>query len=195
MNPLDGLGLQKRWIYEVVVTTLLDGRPHAAPMGVWTDDFRTLQLDLYEGSRTLAAIVRDRHFVANFPRDATTLAAALSPCGELAFVPAVSVASPRLGDASASVELVLTDRAQGATRTRLVGAPVHISLGSEPPRLINRAESLLLESLVIASRLERRAPELAVAALKENLRIIRKVAPDSSFAGAMDELLRSAQDP
>jgi hypothetical protein len=193
MNPLDGLGLQRSWIYEVVVTTLSHGKPHAAAMGVWTDDFQTLRLDVYEGSRTLEAILSGGHFVANFPRDATVLAAALSPQGGLGFVPAATVASPRLRDAASVVELTLRASTRGADRIRVTGDPVHVALGAEP-RLINRAEGLLLESLVIASRIGRHNTEATVAALVESRRVVHKVAPGSSCARAMDELLRDVRE-
>jgi len=189
MDHLDDLGLRKRWIYEVVVSTWLDGAPHARPFGVWTEDGETLEMDACEGSRTLRAIVTGRHFVANFPGDATALAAALYDHGELVFRPAEQVAAPRLSGAAATVELILRRHEQGADRVRLLADPVHVRL--EPGlRLINRAEGLLLESLVMASRLGLRDSAVIVAALRENHRVVHKVAPGSSYALAMDTLLR-----
>lgn len=189
MDLLDGLGLQKRWIYEVVITTYSDGRPHAAPIGVWTEDSRTLEMDIYDDSRTLRSILSDRHFAANFPADCAALGAALSPRGELDFVPAETVGAPLLSAAAATAELVLRGWTRHAGRTRVVADPVHVRLGDNL-RLINRAEGLLLESLVMASRLEHRNAAVTVAALMENRRVVHKVAPGSSYDRAMDQLLR-----
>ena len=77
MDQLRRLGLQDRWIYEVLISTFCDGTPHAAPMGVWTDRPDELCMDVYDGSRTLANILGGGDFVANFPADAEMLYAAL----------------------------------------------------------------------------------------------------------------------
>jgi Protein of unknown function (DUF447). len=58
------------------------------------------------------------------------------------------------------------------------------------PRLINRAEGLLLESLVLATRLERREAAAALTTLTENLRVVGKVAPGSAYESALAALLR-----
>ena len=58
------------------------------------------------------------------------------------------------------------------------------------PRLINRAEGLLLESLVLATRLERRGAGAALTTLTENYRVVGKVAPGSAYERAMAALLR-----
>jgi hypothetical protein len=58
------------------------------------------------------------------------------------------------------------------------------------PRLINRAEGLLLESLVLASRLERRDATAALATLIENHQVVGKVAPGSAYERALATLVR-----
>jgi hypothetical protein len=56
-------------------------------------------------------------------------------------------------------------------------------------RLINRAEGLLLESLILASRIARSDRAATLAVLREHRRVVHKVAPGSSYAAAMDALL------
>jgi len=191
MSSLDGLGLRTRWIYEVLLTTFVGGAPHAAPFGVWTDDGTTLQLDAYEGSRTLGAILGGGDFVANFPDGVTTLARAASGRGDLDFRQAERVAAPCLTTAAAVVELTLLHQAPGAGRTRITAAVAHVRMDAAP-RLINRAKGLLLESLIMASRRRHHDTAVIAAALEENRRVVRKVAPGSSYALAMDALLRDA---
>ena len=42
MDQLRRLGLQDRWIYEVLISTFRDDAPHAAPIGVWINGRRAL---------------------------------------------------------------------------------------------------------------------------------------------------------
>src|SRR5450759_480955 len=57
-------------------------------------------------------------------------------------------------------------------------------------RLISAADRLLLESLVLATRLERREAAAALTTLTENLRVVGKVAPGSAYESALAALLR-----
>lgn len=182
------LGLQPGWIYEAVVCTSLDGTPHAAPAGVRTADGASLWLDLYDTSQTLRAITATGAFVVDFPGDATVLFAALHAPEDLRFVPGRAVAAPRLAEAPASVELVLAEAQPDAGLTHVRGRVVRVA--AEPGvRLLNRAEPLLLESLIVASRAHLYGPRPALERLREHRRVIDKVAPGSVYARAMARLL------
>ncbi len=188
-RQLHPLGLEPGWIYEAVVCTRVEGAPHAAPAGVRTTDGDTLWLDLFDTSRTLAAIATTGSFVVDFPRDATALFAALWTPRDLRFEPARRVASPRLADAVASVELEVGEMLPGDGLTHVRGRSVLVTV--EPGlRLLNRAEALLLESLITASRahLYGRGPTLQQ--LREHRRVVEKVAPGSAYATAMAGLLQ-----
>lgn len=187
-EQLRPLGLQSGWIYEAVVCTYLDGTPHAAPAGVRTIDGATLWLDLYDTSRTLRALSTAGVFVVDFPGDATLLFAALHTPEDLRFVPARAVAAPRLAEASASVELVVAEVQPDGGLTHVCGRVVHVE--AEPGvRLLNRAEPLLLESLIVASRAHLYGPRAALERLREHRRVIDKVAPGSAYSRAMARLL------
>ena len=189
MDRLRRLGMQDRWIYEVLISTFRDGTPHAAPIGVWTSGGDELCLDVYNGSRTLANILDGGDFVANFPADAGMLYLALRAPEQLRFAGAHDVHAPVVDGCTANVELVLTAATPADDRVRLVGDVRSVHLDGTP-RLINRAEGLLLESLVLATRLERHGASAALTTLTENHRIVDKVAPGSAYERALAVLLQ-----
>ena len=189
MDQLRRLGLQERWIYEVLISTLRHETPHAAPIGVWTDGADELLMDMYDGSQTLANILGGGAFVVNFPADAEPLYAALRAPQRLAFTAARLVRAPVVAGCTATVELTLNRAVPDGDKVRLVGAVKRV-YHAGAPRLINRAEGLLLESLVLASRLERPEAAAALATLTENHRVVSKVAPGSPYARALTALLR-----
>jgi hypothetical protein len=189
MDQLRRLGLQDRWIYEVLISTFRDDTPHAAPIGVWTNGADELLMDAYDGSQTLANILQGGHFVANFPVDAGTLYTALRAPEQLAFAEARLVHAPIVAGCTATVELALSRATPGGDRVRIVGDVKRVHHAGAP-RLINRAEGLLLESLVLVTRLERRGLAAALATLTENYRVVGKVAPGSAYESALAALLR-----
>ena len=90
---------------------------------------------------------------------------------------------------TATVELTLRSATPDAQTVRVVGAVSRV-LCHGTPRLINRAEGLLLESLVQFTRLERLGAAHVLTTLTENLRVVRKVAPGSAHQAALEALLR-----
>jgi hypothetical protein len=189
VDQLHRLGLHDRWIYEVLISTYRHDTPHAAAIGVWTDGADELLMDVYDGSQTLANILGGRDFVVNLPGDATQLHVALHAPEQLAFAPARLVHAPVVAGCTATVELTMSRATPGAGMVRIAGEVRRVHHAG-PPRLINRAEGLLLESLVLASRLERRDAGAALTTLTENHRIVSKVAPGSTCESAMATLLR-----
>jgi hypothetical protein len=189
MDQLLRLGLQERWIYEALISTFRDDTPHAAPIGVWTNGADELLMDVYDGSQTLANILDGGQFVANFPVDAGMLYTALRAPEQLAFAEARLVHAPIVAGCTATVELTLSRATPSGDRVRIVGDAKRVHHAGAP-RLINRAEGLLLESLVLATRLERREAAAALPTLTENLRVVGKVAPGSAYQRALAALLR-----
>ena len=189
MDTLDALPLRKGWVYETIVCTFSEDAPHAAVFGVWTDDHSTLELDMYAGSRTLANVLAAREFVVSFPAGVPTLYEALFAPRRLTFVDAATVRAPALVGATASAELVVRATTPIAGGTHVSALPRRIEVAGEVAP-VNRADGLLLESLVLASRVDRLGEAAVVAALAENLRVVRKVAPGSPAEAALVELLR-----
>lgn len=191
MDALDRLGLRELWTYEVLVSTFRHSAPHAAPMGVWTDNGDELSLDAYKGSQTLANLLETGDFAVNFPVDSGTLYAAIRAPEQLAFTAARSVRAPLVAGCTACVELSASRTIDSGEAMRVTGTVRRVHQDG-PIRLINRAEGLLLESLVLSTRQQQFEPALVAATLKENLRVVSKVAPGSPYQDALEALLRDA---
>jgi hypothetical protein len=190
MDALRALPLQKGWVYEVLLCTYSGDAPHAAPFGVWTDDFATLEIDMYAGSRTLANVLAAHEFVAAFPTGVSSLSDALFAPERLRFTEAATVHAPSPTPCHAAVELVVRDATPTAQGTHVSALPRRTQVaGAFTP--LNRAEGLLLESLVLATRIERLGESAVTARLSENRRVVARVAPGSPMERAMAELLRS----
>jgi uncharacterized protein len=70
MFDLYSLNMKKGMLYETIVTTCnQDGTPNAAPMGVICKDQDRIVLRLYEGSRTVRNIQREKAFYVNLTRN------------------------------------------------------------------------------------------------------------------------------
>ena len=188
------LGLRPGWIYEVAATTLGPGGPHAAPIGVSTPDGLLLRAALYKGSATLANILENGVLGLNFPPGAALLQTALHHRDRLRYAAlepetaAAPRAVPFLSEADAWLELRDLRTEDTGPTVRLEASPGRFRAFG-PVRLINRAEGLLLESLVLSTRLHLLPPGRGREILKENARVITKVAPGSEQAAAMGDLL------
>lgn len=70
MFDLYSINMKKGMLYETIVTTCnQDGTPNAAPMGVICKDQDRIVLRLYEGSRTVRNIQREKAFYVNLTRN------------------------------------------------------------------------------------------------------------------------------
>lgn len=194
MSRLQELSLRKGWIYEVIVSTLSNGEPHAAPIGVWTDDLATLRMEIFDSSQTLKGLLDTKCFAVNFPDDVSSFHTALFHPELLSFEQAPTIPTPLLRGASATVELALSHAAAAKDRVRVTGSVMGVRV-SEGLRLINRADGLLVESLILATRLEYLDDAAARRSLAENYRVIRKVAPGSKSDAAMTMLMRDIGVP
>jgi len=188
MDSLHALPLRKGWIYEVVVCTFSGDTPHAAPFGTWTDDHARLELDMYEGSRTLANVLASGELTVAFPADVQTLFTVLFEPQRVTFDDALTVRAPALAGAAATVELVVHDTSprEGGVRVSALPRRTHVAAELTP---LNRADGLLLESLVLATRVDRLGVPAVLPRLAEHLRVVRKVAPGSAAERALGALL------
>ncbi|NDV19440.1 DUF447 family protein [Pseudodesulfovibrio sp. JC047] len=180
----------RHWIYEVVITAGNVDRVAVGPFGMWTDDGMTLKGSFFKGSSTLQAIEAHRCFVVNPVDDPVVLHAALNRrdslefeflssgdaagCPVLAGIP--SWLAMRVTHLDDTGDMVLLD-------AEVVG---HGAIHSAP--LVNRAKGLFLESLVLSTRCAL-IGQAAVEQLRENVRVIAKVAPGSRYEKAVRELL------
>ncbi len=184
------LGMQHGWIYEVVAGTRSEDGPHAAPIGVMTPDGRIIKAELYKGSTTLENILRNSLLGLNLPPDATMLQTALYHRQELRYVTSPTGSDvPFVMGADAWLELRVTSTRESTNKILLEAelSGCHIQ---RPVKLLNRAHGLLLESLVLSTRRHLLDPQFVRDQLLENARVISKVAPGSTYAASMGDLLQ-----
>ena len=188
MKPLQKIGMQKGWTYEVIVSTFGDDGPHSAPMGVWTDDLAVLSMDIYTDGRTLKNIMDLKELAVNFVDDAVLFHDSLFHCENLEFRDSTNIRAPLLSKAPAVVEAGLLGVEKKGGRFRVHCRPVHI-VSSGPVKLINRAEALVVEGLILSTRLPYLGKAKVRDALREYCRVVKKVAPGSEYERIMEELV------
>lgn len=173
----------------MVVSTFHVRVPHAAPMGIWSEDLDTLNLAIYRDSKTLKNIIKKKEFAVNIVDDIKTFYESLFNKGNIAYAPSNQINAPLIRDAPAIIECKVTHIAQKENRFHIKAEIVDIRI-SYKIRLINRAKGLALESLILATRLhhfpDRRIEEI----LKENSRVIAKVAPGSMYEQVMENIMK-----
>ena len=185
---LSDLGIRKDWTYETIITCYNDDLPHAAPFGIKSPDMKIIQIEMYKGSITLASILDKNEFVVNFVSDPVYFYHSLYNRDQLGFTEAKNVKAPIIGDCPAFMEAKIINSVEKAQSFLFDAEIVHIEIVNTP-RLINRAESLVIESLIIATRVDHMPEGRAAELLKENHRIIKKVAPGSRHVDIMENLL------
>lgn len=187
--------MRPRWIYEVVVTVGRGDGFAAAPFGFWTDDGTTLRAALFKGSSTLQSILDQRRFVVNCVDDPLALHHALNRRDQLAFDvirDGEAAGLPVLDGVPAWLAVRLVRHEDRGDKVLLLAEGVAES-ASAPGGLVNRAKGLFLESLVLSTRSHLLGPA-AVDQLRENARVIAKVAPGSRYEAAIGELLANVPD-
>lgn len=169
MAKLEEIGFRKNWIYETLVLT--DRAKHCAPMGVSTPDYKTLTLNVYKSSQTCANILTEGEFtigLANNIMQIYTALAGKDVKDSMKNTLKVRVSSSyNLGE---SIRFTCT----------LIDTDV-----SDDVMLLNRAQHLMLESLI-----EHTKPEPRINRISENADIIRKVAPGSDYQKIVEKLLK-----
>ena len=189
MSTLKQLGIKQNWLYEVVITSLDNNIPHAAPFGVKTTDFNDVLIEMYKGSNTLRNVLANKEFVLNTVTDPTVFYDALYAEEKINFGFAKMIMAPVMTDSPASIEVRLKN-ARIKEQSYMIEAEViyiHIRNRKE---LINRAKSLVLESLILATRIPYLAQRKPEELLRENYRVIEKVAPGYKYEHVMQELLK-----
>ncbi len=189
MSTLKQLGIKQNWLYEVVITSLDNNVPHAAPFGVKTPDFKIVLIEMFKGSSTLRNVLTNKEFVLNTVTDPTVFYDALYAEGKINFGFAKMIMAPVLTDSPASIEVRLKN-AINREQSYMVEAEVvyiHIRKNKE---LINRAKGLVFESLILATRIPHLPERKPVELLRENYRVVKKVAPGSKYESVMQELMK-----
>ena len=107
---------------------------------------------------------------------------------KIKYGPAEKIDAPVLIDSPASIEAKVISVTPKAQRMVIEAEIVHIQNRIKCD-LTNRAQSLLLESLIVATRIPHLPEGKPGKLLRENYRVIKKVAPGSKYEDIMRELL------
>jgi len=190
MEILRRLGMKREWIYEVVVSTLCQSLPHSAPIGVWTENFKTLNSEIYKGSKTLSNMLEHRDYSVNLPPDTIGIYNSLFAKHRLVYEKSKKIRAPILSWASANLELKLK-AIKERDKTFLVEGEIVSIRTKDKINLINRAEGLVLENLVLSTKLPHLQGKGIRNVIRENYRVIRKVAPGSDYEKVAESLIRT----
>jgi hypothetical protein len=186
--------MQKSWIYEVIVSTYQGDKPHSAPIGVWTDDFVSLKMEIYSNSSTLKNIMELKDFAVNLVADVTVFYNSLFDRANVEYRDSLNINAPVVKNASAVIEARLKQMENRGNRFRVESTPVNVEV-SDPVKLINRAEAIVIESLILATRLPYLPGPKIQETLRENYRIVRKVAPGSRYETIVGKLVKTLYAP
>jgi hypothetical protein len=188
MNTLESLGLKEEWLYEVIISSYDHQVPHAAPFGMRVKNFETITLEIFKGSNTLKNILASKEFALNAVADPAIIYNALYSKEKIHFDSAEMINAPVLSHSSSSVEVKLKTIVEKKNRFLLEAEVVHITIRNDG-EFTNRAKNIMLESLIVSTRKNLLPKKKLESLLKENYRVIKKVAPGSSYESLMHSLL------
>ena len=192
METLKQIGMNRGWIYEVIISTYQDKNPHSAPIGVWTDDFATLRMEIYKNTRTIINIMTFREFAVNLMSDVMVFYEALFDKTKIAYEKSSNINAPFIKGSPAVIEFKLKEVKEKEKTFQLTATPIHVQINGSI-NLINRAEALTLESLILATKLPYLPQRQIKETLQENYRVIMKVAPGSQYEKILRMLFECLQ--
>jgi len=192
METLKQIGMNRGWIYEVIISTYQDKNPHSAPIGVWTDDFATLRMEIYKNTRTIINIMTFREFAVNLMSDVMVFYEALFDKAKIAYEKSSNINAPFIKGSPAVIEFKLKEVKEKEKTFQLTATPIHVQINGSI-NLINRAEALTLESLILATKLPYLPNRQIRETLQENYRVIMKVAPGSQYEKILRMLFECLQ--
>ncbi len=189
MKTLKDLGFKKNWTYETIVTCFSDAlQPHASTYAVSSPDLEMIVIDIYEGSKSLKYISSNSDFVINLVSDPVIFYRVLYDKDSLEFIKPDNVNAPVFSGVNAYIEAKMIESNEKKYKQLLRAETVNIYCDREPA-LINRAEHLLMESIITSTRIHLFPEGKPEEILRENHRIIKKVAPNSRCSRTMKNLM------
>ena len=204
MFDLEKLGFAKGMIFESIVSTYSrEGRPHAAPMGVTSEDMKHVILTPFKKTQTYKNMEKRRCAVVNFLADPATFyktafkdEAAVSNCVNNFFEKATVVDAPRLKEVDAFLEVSVVESTNEGNRGMIVGRVVHWNICPSRFRPYCRGPFAVIEAVIHATRIreflaagrEGEAGRL-IELVEYYQRLIERVAPDSEYVKTVDEIM------
>lgn len=199
-NDLSEFGFEKNCIAETIISTYTDDRePTAAPMGVITEDLRTIILKIYRKSQTYKNLIFYKCGVINITQDPElfyrTLFKETNPNGIIPrnwFIHAENVDSPRLRNIDVCLEFRITNVEELEDKALFTCRIEKINLVKVPfIRVYSRVYPAVIESLIHTSKLEyylskdfKKAEEL-IRLIKHYSELVNRIAPNSSYSEIM----------
>ncbi len=187
MDNLKNLGLKKNWIYEVIVTTGDGKKPNAAPMGIWTTNFSDIVLEVYKNTETYKNILTTNELVVNFVDNLEIFYDSIRDKKKIGYAPAKKVNAPVLREATSWLELKVKGVRDLGESVSFTSEIVYSKV--KKVKLINRAESLTLESLIKFTKPS--FPGSKKTEIQRAYRVIKKVAPRSSYEKTVRKILEN----
>ncbi|MFH1623372.1 MAG: DUF447 domain-containing protein [Candidatus Aenigmatarchaeota archaeon] len=182
--------IKKGWIYEAIATTSdPKSNPNAAPMGFYTDDLSSISLKIHKTCKTYENVCQTGKLVINLTDDFELMYKSLFSKQELTYKFDNNV--PILEEIDNYLILKLLEMKGNGPSD-----PVHSTFNFEIEKevllesypLVNRANHLILETLIKAVK---PFDELTDVYLKENFRVVKKVAPESKHEKLIQKILDS----
>jgi hypothetical protein len=189
MATISELGFQRDWTYEAIISCFNGDMPHAAPFGVKSPDMESIQVEMYNSSNTLGYVMDKGCFVINIVSDPQYFFDSLYSKDQIRFKMARLIDAPVLADTPVFIEVKVTGCIEKPQR-HLINAEIINIEAATIPELYNRAKGMVMESLIIATRIKHLPEGKAEEILKENYRVIKKVAPESNYVAIMEKLLK-----
>ncbi len=188
MATLSDLGFKKDWTYEAIISCFNGSTPHAAPFGIKSTDMESIQVEMYNSSNTLCYLMDRGCFVINLISDPQYFFDSLYEKDQIRFKAARIIDAPVITDTPAFIEVKVTDYIE-KPQSHIFNTEILNIEATITPELFNRAKSLVMESLITATRINYLPDGKAEEMLMENYRVIKKVAPESTYVETMEKLL------
>jgi len=186
-NILREIGFKKGWIYETIITTSDEKKiKNAAPIGIWTKNFSDIEMEIYRDMKTCRNILATNEFVVNLIDDIEIFYNAIYAKDKIKYKKAENVDAPVLRDAKNWLELRVKEKkfTHSNKKVKISSKIISFTLKDKEVKLLNRAKHLTLESIIKTTRIPYRKlkeKERLMNDIKENLRVIKKVAPNAKY--------------
>ena len=202
---IQGLGFVPEQVVETILTTIThDGKPNAAPMGVWVKPRLQLTVRPFVETQTANNLAENPEAVINITDDSriffnTAFKKEISEEDAFWFEPAQIVKAPRLRGMLGYIEITvepskekmgIQEQEEFECRVQRVDAPVR------PPTVYSRARFAAIECVIHATRIrvlheiDPVATEKLLTSIQEHHMLVQRIAPNSVHADVIDDILQ-----
>ncbi len=203
-DDLSWLGFIKNGIVETIISTFDEKRnPHAAPMGVSTEDMRSILLKPYKSSETCHNLLKWRRGVANITSDPNLFhvvifkrAALEREVSEDLFTHEEAVDAPRMRNVDACIAFIVENVEDFRDQVRIHCRVDRIIVTNRPVlKAYCRAAPAVIESLIHATRIETFLALDQAEKVEELMKMIdyyhslvERIAPNSNYLKIMNDI-------